>query len=233
MPDRAERGNDETGKMTAEDELREYLGDYVTENKREKIAAVLAERTRHVTIMLENIYRPHNASACLRSCDCLGVQDVHIVEGENQYRANEDIALGASKWLSLHRYHQTESALETMKRRGYQIVATTPNENGYGPCNLPLDKPVAILFGTEEEGLSETALKVADSTMKLPMHGFTQSYNISVTVAIVLSRLAERIRESEFDWRLSEAEKNELTLEFYRRIVKRHDLLEEKFWEER
>jgi tRNA (guanosine-2'-O-)-methyltransferase len=221
MPDRSKRENDETGKMTAEDELREYLGDYVTENKREKIAAVLAERTRHVTIMLENIYRPHNASACLRSCDCLGVQDVHIVEGENQYRANEDIALGASKWLSLHRYHQTGSALETMKRRGY------------GPCNMPLDKPVAILFGTEEEGLSETALKVADSTMKLPMHGFTQSYNISVTVAIVLSRLAERIRESEFDWRLSEAEKNELTLEFYRRIVKRHDLLEEKFWEER
>ena len=69
--------------------------------------------------------------------------------------------------------------------------------------------------------------------MKLPMHGFTQSYNISVTVAIVLSRLVERIRESELDWRLSEAEKNELTLEFYRRIVKRHDLLEEKFWEER
>lgn len=219
--------------MTTEEELTEYLGGYVTENKREKIAAVLAGRTRHVTIMLENIYRPHNASACLRTCDCLGVQDVHIVEGENEYRSNDDIALGASKWLSLHRYHQTTSALETMKRRGYRIVATTPNENGYEPCNLPLDKPVAILFGTEEQGLTKAALEAADDTMKLPMHGFTQSYNISVTVAIVLSRLVERIRESELDWHLSEEAVKELTLDFYRRIVKRHDLLEENFWEER
>ncbi|MCG8600061.1 MAG: RNA methyltransferase [Verrucomicrobiales bacterium] len=219
--------------MTTEEELTEYLGSYVTENKREKIAAVLAGRTRHVTIMLENIYRPHNASACLRTCDCLGVQDVHIVEGENEYRSNDDIALGASKWLSLHRYHQTASALETMKRRGYRIVATTPNKNGYEPCNLPLDKPVAILFGTEEQGLTKAALEAADDTMKLPMHGFTQSYNISVTVAIVLSRLVERIRESELDWHLSDEAVKELTLDFYRRIVKRHDLLEENFWEER
>ena len=74
-------------------------------------------------------------------------------------------------------------------------------------------------------------MAAADSTLKLPMYGFTQSYNISVTVAIILSRLVERMRESDLDWQLSESERKELTLFFYRRIVKRHDLLEEKFWE--
>lgn len=219
--------------MTAEQELTEYLGGYVTENKRGKIAGVLAERTRHLTVVLENIYQPHNASACLRSCDCLGIQDVHIIEGRNEYKPNDEIALGSAKWLSLHRYHQTESCLDTLRRRGFRIVATSPHADGYDLTTLPLDRPVALLFGTEEQGLSELALDAADASLRLPMYGFTESYNISVTVAICLSRLVERIRESDLDWHLSEEERQDLTLEFYRRIVKRHDLLEEKFWEER
>lgn len=219
--------------MTANEELTAYLGDFVTENKREKIESVLAERTRHITVMLEDIYQPHNASACLRSCECLGVQDVHIVETRNEYRPNNEVSMGSSKWLSLHRYHSAASAIETVKNRGYRIVATTPNEEGYDLTTLPLDKPVALFFGTEEEGLTGEALEAADDTMRLPMYGFTQSYNISVTLAIALSQLVARMRELEVDWHLDETEKLELTLAFYRRIIKRHDLIEEKFWETR
>ncbi len=219
--------------MTADQELTEFLGGFVTENKREKIERVLAERTRHLTVLLEDIYQPHNAAACLRSCDCLGVQDVHVVERGHTYRPKNGVALGSEKWLTMHRYHGAASAIETLKTHGYRLVATTPNEDGYTPATLPLDKPVALLFGTEEHGLSEKALAAADDTLRLPMHGFTQSYNISVTVALTLSRLTERLRESDIDWQLSEAEKSQLTLEFYRRIVKRHDLLEEQFWNER
>tara|TARA_R110002096_G_scaffold393627_6_gene588669 strand:+ start:3020 stop:3685 length:666 start_codon:yes stop_codon:yes gene_type:complete len=219
--------------MTADEELIEFLGDYVTDNKKEKIAAVLNERTRHFTVMLEDIYQPHNASACLRSADCLGVQDVHIIERQHAYRPNARVSLGSSKWLTLHQYHQTASCIDSLKVRGYRLVATTPNEDGYDLTTLPIDKPIALLFGTEEDGLSEAALEAADDTLRLPMHGFTQSYNISVTVALTLSRLAERLREASFDWHLSEKEKTDLTLAFYRRIVSRHELLEQKFWEDR
>lgn len=216
--------------MTADEEICNYLESYVTENKRDKIAQVLAERTRHLTVFLEDIYQPHNASACLRSCDCLGIQDVHIVEARNHYRPNNGVSLGSSKWLSMYRYHQTSSCLDTLRTRGYRLVATTPNVDGYDLTTLPLDRPIALIFGTEEQGLSDEALAAADDTLKLPMYGFTQSYNISVTVALTLSRLVERLRKCDLDWRLSDEEKKELTLQFYRRIVKRHDLLEEAYW---
>ncbi|MEO0416487.1 MAG: RNA methyltransferase [Verrucomicrobiota bacterium] len=219
--------------MMVEDELVAFLGEYVTENKRDKISAVLEDRTRHISVLLEDIYQPHNASACLRSCDCLGVQDIHIVESRNEYRPNNEIAMGSHKWLKMQRYHQTASAIETLKSRGYRLVATTPNENGYDLVSLPLDQPVALMFGTEEQGLTDEALAAADCTLRLPMYGFTQSYNISVTLAMTLSRLVERLRTEEVNWQLSEDEKRAVRLDWYRAIIKRHELLEEAFWKRR
>ena len=219
--------------MTANEELIEFLRDYVTPNKQEKIAAVLEDRTRHLALVLEDIYQPHNASACLHSCDCLGVRDIHVVERRNEYRPNNEISMGSAKWLTMHRYHQTGSCIDSVKKRGYRLIATTPNADGYDLLTLPLDQPVAIMFGTEEQGLSQEALEAADATLRLPMYGFTQSYNISIAVALTLSRLVERLRNSDLPWKLDEADKKEMTLAFYRRIVKRHDLLEENFWANR
>ena len=216
--------------MTSDEELIEFLGEYVTDNKREKIAAALEQRTRYLTIVLEDIYQPHNASACLRTCDCLGVQDVHIVESHNVYQPNQGVAMGSSKWLTLNRYRSVSAAVETLKKRGHRIVATVPGREGFDPATLPLDRPVGLLFGTEEEGLTEAAIELADEFLALPMYGFTQSFNISVTVAVVLSRLVERLRESERQWRLEAAEKTSLTLGWYRKIVTRHEILEQEFW---
>ncbi|MEQ1839777.1 MAG: RNA methyltransferase [Verrucomicrobiales bacterium] len=219
--------------MTADDELIEFLGRQITDNKRGKIATVLNERTRHLTVLLEDIYQPHNASACLRSCDCLGLQDVHIVESRNDYRPNNNVSMGSSKWLTLHRYHRPESAIETLKVKGYRLIATSPNEDGYDLLNLPIDKPVALLFGSEHKGLSDSAMAAAEGYLRIPMFGFTESFNISVTLALAISRLVERLRESALDWKLKDEEKKELTLRFYRSIVARHELLEQKFWESR
>lgn len=216
--------------MTAEEELIGHLGGYVTENKRDKIAEVLEQRTRHVTLALENVYQPHNASACLRTCECLGVQDVHVIEGRHDYRPNEAVTRGGGKWLTLHRYQKTASAIETLRTRGYRVVAVTPHEDGDTPDTLPLEKPTALVFGTEWAGISDTALASCDGTLRVPMFGMTESFNVSVTVALVLQRLVERLRSEGVAWQLAEAEKRTLTLEFYRRIVKRHDLLEEEFW---
>jgi len=219
--------------MRVNAELLAFLGEFVSPNKREKIQRVLDQRTRHIAIALEDIYQPHNASACLRSCDCLGVQDVHIVENRNEYQPTNEVAMGAEKWLTLHRYRRIDSCLETLRSSGYRIVATTPNEQAHDLLSLPLDRPVALLFGTEEQGLTAPALDAADTTLRLPMYGFTRSYNISVTVAITLSRLVERLRDEGHAWQLAETDREDITLDFYRAIVTRHDLLEVEFWNRR
>ena len=212
----------------------EYLSQYLTQHKRDIMAGVLENRTRHVSIVLENIYQPHNASACMRSSDCLGLQDVHVIENRNQYRPNTNVAMGASKWLDLHQHRDTKKCLTKLKADGFRIVATTPNKDGYDPTNVPLDQPIALMFGTEELGLTPEALEMADDSLCLPMYGFTQSYNISVTVAITLSRIIERLHAGEIGdlWKLDPVQCEEILLSWYRRVVTRHDLLESRHFGE-
>ncbi len=219
--------------MTADEELINYLGQYITENKRSKIEAALEQRTRRVTILLEEVYQPHNASASLRNCDCLGIQDVHIVEHRHAYQPNPNVSMGSSKWLTLFRYQNSQVALEVLRNRGYRIVATTPHHPGYNTENLPLDQPLVLLFGTEEMGLKEDTILAADDHLCLPMYGFTQSFNVSVSVAIILSRIAERLRNEGGAWGLTEREKTELKLQWYRGIVTRHELLEKEYWDKK
>ena len=210
--------------------LTGHLGQFVTEHKRALMEETLARRTRWLTIAVEDLHKPHNGSACLRTCECHGVQDVHIVETRNAYRVNPDVALGASKWLTLHRHSDIASCLAALRAAGYRVVATSPRRDGHCPAELPLDRPVAILFGNEEEGLSEAALDGADTTLRLPMHGFTESYNISVSVAIALSRLTERLHADPGPrWRLEPDARARLRLEWYLATVRNSELIAREF----
>lgn len=196
-------------------ELSRYLTQFVTDHKQDLIKSVMAQRTRHLTVVLENIFQPHNASAVLRSCDCFGVQDVHIVEDENEYRVNPDIALGASKWLTLHRYghdagHNMRRCVGRLRDEGYRIVATTLREDSIPLPELAIDHKTALCFGTEEFGLSEEAHELADAYVQIPMFGFTQSFNISVSAALCLYELTNRLHQLDLDWTLSAAEKTQL-----------------------
>lgn len=209
-------------------QLLEALSPFVTDHKKELMDQVLSQRTRHITLLLEEIFQPHNASAALRSCDCFGIQDIHVVEARNRYAPSKEVDMGSSKWLTLHRYKtDIDDAVSTLKSRGYTIVATTPHAGGFTPETLPLDKPIALAFGTELEGLSGRAIELADSYLTIPMYGFTESFNISVSVAIILNRLVERLRASDgIEWHLSEEEKKNLTLGWYRKVIKRSKEIE-------
>ncbi len=228
--------------------LLEFMAQFITENKRRRIDEVLRWRTRYVTILLEDIYQSQNASATLRTCDALGVQDVYIAENWNLYKVNPDVALGAQKWIDLHRFraplpeeeiearHElpaehpaTAAAMRRLREKGYLLVATSPHGEAWGLRDLPLDRPVAFLFGNEREGLSEYALTHADAALKLPMYGFVESYNISVSVAITLSHVVERLHEAPVPWQMSEDEREALRLRWYRRIVGNAAALEREF----
>jgi tRNA (guanosine-2'-O-)-methyltransferase len=217
------------------DELIEYLSHFVTPNKINKIEQVLENRTHYVAVVLEDIYKAQNASATIRTSECLGVQNLHVIENRNRFRVSPSVTQGAAKWVTIHEYHapamdNTETCIRRLHEQGYRVVATSPEvENCYSLENVPLDLPVAFMFGNEEEGLSERALELADAYLRLPMYGFTQSYNISVSVAITLSHVIDKLHKSNYPWRLTEDEKADLKLAWYRKIVRRHEILERQF----
>ena len=216
--------------------LIEHLSGCVTENRLALFKRVLAERTRYITILLEDIYQSQNASAVLRTCDCIGIQDVHIVEEVNEYQVDREVALGSDQWLSLHYYNKgsdnIRTAADSLKRAGYRIVATSPNREGTTPGNFDLGKgKVALMFGTELNGLTVHALELADEYIQIPMVGFTESYNISVSAAIALYSLRKRLEVSSLDWKISEEERSELLLKWLRTSIKKSEVIEKRFIE--
>lgn len=215
-------------------DLVDHMSGFVTEKRLSVLKQVLADRSRYIAVLMEDIYQSQNASAVLRSCDCTGLQDVHIVEQQNEYEINRDVALGANKWLSLQYYNQGAdnigAAISSLKKSGYRIVATSPHKEGATPDNFDLDKGKAVLlFGTELNGLTPRALELADEFLQIPMVGFTESYNISVSAAITLYTLRRRLEASSLDWRLGEEEQQELLLNWLRSTIKMSEEIENKY----
>lgn len=216
-------------------DLIDFFSQYVTEQRKNQFHKVLKQRTRYITVVLEDIYQTHNASAVLRSCDCFGIQDVHIIESRNKFQLNKDIALGSGNWLTIYKYNQSEyntlAAINQLKKQGYRVVATSP---GAGSVELPdfdLSKgKVALLFGTEKDGLTKEVFRNVDECLKIPMFGFTGSFNISVSVAIILYQLTMKLRETEIICELSAKEMEEIELEWLRQSVKNSRLLEKEFY---
>jgi len=219
-------------------EYKSRLNDFFRSMKLEKridlMDSVLRERTRYVTVALENIYQPHNASAVLRSCDCFGVQDVHIIENSYQYEHNPHVSLGASQWLNLKKYNEQENntleCIHSLKEQGYRIVATTPDAKATSIHDFDVSKgKFALLFGTEKFGLTPEAFDAADEYIRIPMYGFTESFNISVSVSLCLFHFTERIRTEKTNWQLSKEEEIDIYLEWFRNTTTHSDVIERQF----
>lgn len=194
---------------------------------------VIAARTSRLQVVLEDIFQPHNASAVMRSCECFGIQHLHVIENRYTFRPNREVAMGASKWISLHRYNEegrdnTRTCLDSLKDAGYQIAATSLDAASVPLDKLPLDRKTALWFGTEEDGLSRAVLEQADVHVHIPMHGFTQSFNISVSAALCLYELRKGL-EKQGGWELDEAEKRAVYRLWLRNSVKNADILERTF----
>lgn len=219
-------------------QLIKYLSEFVTPNRFSLLQSVIKKRTRYLSIVLEDIYQPHNASAVLRSCDCFGIQDVHIIENTNQYNINPDIVVGSSKWLNLYKYNKLEnntlSTINSLKESGYRIVATTPHKNDVSLENFDLSKgKTALFFGSELPGLSNIVLDNADEFMQIPMYGFTESFNISVSAAICMHHLRHSLESSDLNWQLSEIEQQDILLKWLKLSIKSSKKITEQFMQKR
>ncbi len=208
--------------------LIEQLLQYVTENKRDKMDAVLENRTRYITVVLEDLFQEHNASAALRTCDIFGVQDVHVVQAKYQFKALDTISMGASKWVDVQSYTSITDSIAALKAQGYRIVATSPHLQSYSLPHLPLDQKTALIFGSEQTGLSEQALAQADMFVKIPMFGFVESFNVSVSVALCLYDVINRLHTFEYAWQLSQEEKQDILLAWIKKVSKTAELVEKE-----
>ncbi|MEM9006785.1 MAG: RNA methyltransferase [Cyanobacteria bacterium P01_F01_bin.86] len=214
--------------------LMEYLESFTTPERRAKIDHVLAQRTRYITVVAEDFHNAHNASAILRTCEGLGIQDIHVVENFNTFKARRGAASGSAKWVNLYRYDSegkdnTQACLNKLRSQGYRLVATSSHGQALPPEVLPLDQKLALLLGSERYGLSSQAQAQADLQLKIPMVGFIESFNVSVSAALCLYTLTRRLRTLDLDWSLSDREKLDLRLDWIRHSARHNDHLEQHF----
>jgi tRNA (guanosine-2'-O-)-methyltransferase len=207
-----------------------FLENILTENRKNKFLKVLENRTNHFTVVVEDIFQMHNASAVMRSCEVFGIQELNVIEQRYGKSIDKEIAMGAQKWVDINTFDSISNGVETMKKKGYQIIATTPHENDCELDDFDISKPSALFFGTERDGLSEEILQCADGFLKIPMVGFTESLNISVSAAIIIQNLTNRLRNSAIDWHLSEEEILLKRLAWAKNSIKDIKRIEERYY---
>jgi len=209
-----------------------FLEGFLTESRKSKFEEILSKRTQHFTVAIEDIFQLHNTSAVMRSCEVFGVQELHVVQEKYGKTIDSEIAMGAQKWVDVHRYDSNAACLSVLKKKGYQIIATSPHTNSCTLENFDISKKSAFFFGTERDGLSAEVLEQADGFLTIPMVGFTESLNISVAAAIILQQLTEKLRNSAVDWKLSEDEIFLKRIDWCKKTIKDIHRIEQRFLEE-
>jgi tRNA (guanosine-2'-O-)-methyltransferase len=202
--------------------LLDFLTGFVSPARLARLERTLEYRTRHVTVVLEDLYHPHNAGACLRTCEGFGVQDVHVIENSRQFSVSRKTAMGAAQWLTIVRHSSgkdnTRACYGHLRRDGYRIMALSPGA-AQSVSDYDISTRTALVFGNEMDGLSAEAVEQADGLLAIPLYGFTQSLNISVALAITLSTLVSRLHGLDIDWKLGAAERRALRAEWIRAAV--------------
>jgi tRNA (guanosine-2'-O-)-methyltransferase len=212
--------------------LLEYLEGFLTDNRKERFQTILESRTNHFTIAMEDVFQLHNTSAVMRSCEVFGIQELNVVEQKFGKRIDTEIAMGAQKWVDVNRFNSIQSCIDAVKEKGYQIIATTPHNDSCLLHEFDVTKRSAIFFGTERDGLSPEVIEQADGYLKIPMVGFTESLNISVSAAIIIQDITNRLRQSDVNWKLTPEELLERRLTWARNTIKDIKRIEELYYTE-
>ena len=209
-------------------QLLSFLEDFLTEERKLRIQKVLSERTNHFTVAIEDVYHLHNTSAVIRSCDAFGIQEIHVIEKQYGERIDKNIAMGSQKWVDLYRYRNTETCIKKLRAKGYNIIATTPHEKVCVLDTFEIKEKSALFFGTEKNGLSPYILNEADSYLKIPIHGFTNSLNVSVSAAIILQHITSKLKASTINWKLTDETLLEKRIDWAKKSIKSIDSILKK-----
>ncbi len=224
-------------------EIKQLLGPLLSAERRKRIAQVLKKRTRYVTLVLDDLYHQHNMSAVVRSCEAFGFQDLHVIEVDNKFLPSHGVAMGAQQWITIFRHGSASGCIAALKQMGYKVFAADPPEKALVTKEktaitiheLDLKAgPVAIVLGKELDGLDNTIRSLCHGVVYIPMEGFTESLNVSVTAALFLYHLRQQLKNlKEKIWGLPSEYKDEIEALWYLRSVKKgekilKELLERK-----
>jgi tRNA (guanosine-2'-O-)-methyltransferase len=164
----------------------------ISSERIERVQSMLTRRLGTVVVVLEAVHRRHNTSAILRSCECFGVHEVHLIT--HGFRPSKGAARGSERWLDIRHWESTERAVSALHERGFKIFVADLVDDAHSPDTVPVDVPVAVLMGAELTGVSDQARALADGAICVPMRGLTESLNVSVAAACILQRVTERRR---------------------------------------
>lgn len=216
-------------------QLKKHLQSFLSPQRESRLREVLAQRTEKIHVVLEDLANPHNSMAIVRTLDCFGVQNIHLIENEWSFERHDKGDKGAGKWVDFHRYNafenNTKPCLDELKKQGFKIVATTPHTSKE-LADITFNQPIALVFGNETHGISEEMKQEADELVKLPMYGFTESFNISVSVALSLYELTQKMRQELKDWQIPLNKREKLYEKWLPEAVNHSDALIKRYWED-
>ena len=207
-----------------------FLEDILTENRKKRFLEVLQKRTYHFTVAIEDVFQLHNTSAVMRNCESFGIQELHVVEEKFGKAIDKEIAMGSQKWVDVNRFENISGCIQHLQSKGYQIIATTPHEDNCILDNFDITKPSALFFGTERDGLSQEVIKNADGFLKIPMVGFTESLNISVSAAIIIQNLMSRLHQSDINWQLTQNQMLQKRLQWAKSSIQNINHIEARYY---
>ena len=215
--------------MKTNQEIYDYLQQFLTNERLSKIEHFSKESSDFVLPVMEDVYQFRNAAAIVRSVEACGFHHVVALEEENVFNPNLKVTKGAETWVQVEKMPNNLDSLKEIKSRGYRILAVSPEKNATMLPDYEVKEPIALVFGTELEGVSDEILDFADETLAIPMFGFTKSFNVSVAAAICMYELKQKLMKSGIEYQLSDEKLLELKIRWAKNSIKSSEQILERF----
>ena len=215
--------------MKTNQEIYDYLQQFLTDERLSKIEHFSKESSDFVLPVMEDVYQFRNAAAIVRSVEACGFHHVVALEEENVFNLNLKVTKGAETWVQVEKMPNNLDSLKEIKSRGYRILAVSPEKNATMLPDYEVKEPIALVFGTELEGVSDEILDFADETLAIPMFGFTKSFNVSVAAAICMYELKQKLMKSGIEYQLSDEKLLELKIRWAKNSIKSSEQILERF----
>ena len=215
--------------MKTNQEIYDYLQQFLTNERLSKIEHFSKESSDFVLPVMEDVYQFRNAAAIVRSVEACGFHHVVALEEENVFNPNLKVTKGAETWVQVEKMPNNLDSLKEIKSRGYRILAVSPEKNAIMLPDYEVKEPIALVFGTELEGVSDEILDFADETLAIPMFGFTKSFNVSVAAAICMYELKQKLMKSGIEYQLSDEKLLELKIRWAKNSIKSSEQILERF----
>ena len=215
--------------MKTNQEIYDYLQQFLTDERLSKIEHFSKESSDFVLPVMEDVYQFRNAAAIVRSVEACGFHHVVALEEENVFNPNLKVTKGAETWVQVEKMPNNLDSLKEIKSRGYRILAVSPEKNATMLPDYEVKEPIALVFGTELEGVSDEILDFADETLAIPMFGFTKSFNVSVAAAICMYELKQKLIKSGIEYKLSDEKLLELKIRWAKNSIKSSEQILERF----